>query len=197
MDPVSIGQSYDQIAERWSSPEHPLSGLTAHERALRFVKHRGHALDVGCGCNGRFLDMLRTSGFQFEGVDVSRRMIALARERDPDVVFHHADIREWTPPRAYDFITAWDSVWHVPLESQPGVLEKLMNALAPGGVLVFTMGGLDEPGEVRNAHMGVPMYHATMGIPATATLITRSGCSLRHLEFDQPPEQHLVVIAQR
>jgi len=195
--PSEVGQSYDSIAHRWQSPPRPLTGLEQHDRALKFVKARGDALDVGCGCNGRFVDLLTTQGFTVEGVDVSARMIELARQRDPGIQFHHADICDWPLRRKYDFITGWDSIWHVPLDAQERVLTKLCRGLNPGGVLIFTIGGVDQPGEVRDAHMGVPMYTATLGIPNTLEVLTRSGCVCRHLEYDQYPELHVFIIAQR
>jgi SAM-dependent methyltransferase len=197
MNPNEVGQSYDAIAERWRVPEYPLTGLPQHERALQFVKARGHALDVGCGCNGRFIDLLRGAGFEVEGVDVSARMIELARQRDPLVTFHHADICNWVLPRKYDFLTGWDGIWHVPLDRQAEVLRKLCDGLTAGGVFIFSMGGLDQPGEVRDSHMGPPMYTATLGIPATLELLTERGCACRHLEYDQWPESHVYLIAQK
>lgn len=197
MNPAEVGQSYDAIAHRWQTPEHPLSGLAPHERALQFVKKRGHALDVGCGCNGRFIDLLTGQGFEVEGVDVSERMIALARQRDPGIRFYQGDICGWVLPRPYDFITGWDSIWHVPLDAQGGVLRKLCDGLREGGVLIFTMGGVDQPGEVRDAHMGPPMYTATLGIPQTLALLAQGGCVCRHLEFDQYPQPHVYIIAQK
>ena len=58
MQPTDVGRSYDSIAHQWQDPENPLSGVPQHERALGFAKKRGYALDVGCGCNGRFIDLL-------------------------------------------------------------------------------------------------------------------------------------------
>lgn len=197
MIPADIARSYDSIADRWRTPEHPLNGIPPHERALQFVTSPDVALDVGCGCNGRFLDLLRGRGFEVEGVDLSDRMIALARQRDPDIRFHQADICDWTLPRQYGFITAWDSIWHVPLASQAAVLSKLCNGLHAGGILIFTLGGTDAPGEIRDANMGVPMYHATLGIPHTLRILNECGCVCRHLEYDQFPEKHVYVIAQR
>jgi 2-polyprenyl-3-methyl-5-hydroxy-6-metoxy-1,4-benzoquinol methylase len=197
MNPTDVGQSYDSIAHRWQVLEQPLNGLVQHERALRFAKPTGYALDVGCGCNGRFLDLLKMHGFTVEGLDVSEQMVSLARQRDPEVQFHHADICQWVLPRKYDFITGWDSIWHVPLEAQAGVLQKLFDGLAAGGVLIFTLGGRDQPGEVRDAHMGPPMYTATLGIPRTLELLTQCGCVCRHLEYDQCPESHVYIIAQK
>jgi trans-aconitate methyltransferase len=197
MTPTEVGRSYDAITRQWEAPEHPLSGLPQHQRAMQFAKARRHALDVGCGCDGRLIEYLRAQGFKVEGVDVSDRMIALARQRHPDSQFHHADICRWELPRRYDFITGWDSIWHVPLAEQEGVLGKLCDGLNGEGVLIFTMGGADQPGEMQDAHMGVPMYTATMGIPRMLAVLAARRCVCRHLEYDQYPQLHVYVIAQK
>lgn len=41
------------------------------------------------------------------------------------------------------------------------------------------------------------MYHATLGIPKTLQVLADSGCVCRHLEYDQYPELHVYVIAQK
>jgi SAM-dependent methyltransferase len=197
MTPTDVGRSYDAITRRWEAPRHPLGGLPQHRRALQFVTARNHALDAGCGCDGRLIEFLRGLGFEVEGVDVSERMIALARLRHPELRFHHADICRWELPRQYDFITGWDSIWHVPLAEQEAVLGKLCDGLNRGGVLIFSMGGTDRPGEVQDDHMGVPMYTATLGIPKMLGVLAGHGCVCRHLEYDQYPELHVYVIAQR
>ena len=132
-----------------------------------------------------------------EGLDFSPNMLALAKRRHPAVVFHHADICTWEFPHQYDFISAWDSIWHVPLARQAGVLAKLCAALTPRGVLIFTSGGIDAPGEVTNPCQGQPLYHAAPGIPALLRLIDKFGCVCRHLEYDQHPEPHLYLIVQK
>ncbi|MEM0915321.1 MAG: class I SAM-dependent methyltransferase [Planctomycetota bacterium] len=197
MTPEEIGQSYDRITARWEDPEHPLTGIPQHERALRFLDTKEHALDVGCGCNGRLIDLMESAGLAVEGVDISERMIDLARRRNPSATFHHADIGQWPLPRRYDLISGWDSIWHVALADQEPLLRKLCAGLKPRGVLIFTMGGLDRPSEDRNSHMGVPVSYASLGIPRTLAVLAECGCVCRHLEYDQYPEAHVYVIAQR
>jgi len=196
--PEDVARSYDQIAEIWDSDRFPRdNGIAQHERAIAFTALRGPALDVGCGSSGRLLDLLRERGFTVEGLDLSERMLELARRRHPDVTFHRADICDWQLPRAYDFISAWDSIWHVPLRHQEQVLRKILAGLSPGGVAVFTLGGTEGPSETTNCHMGPPMYHATIGIPRTLEQIADTGSLCRHLEYDQYPEPHVYVICQR
>jgi SAM-dependent methyltransferase len=197
MSPIEIGRSYDAITDRWSSPRHPLPGVPAHQRAVQFLNTRRPALDAGCGCNGRLTDYLESLGFAVEGVDVSHRMIELARRRNSRANFYHADLCQWQLPRKYDLITAWDSVWHIPLARQPAVLGKLCSGLDPAGVVIFTTGGTDQPAEVHDSPMGVPMYTATLGIPQTLALLAEYDCVCRHLEFDQWPHSHVYIIAQR
>jgi len=198
MDPREIAKAYDQLADRWN--DDPLLrnyGIPQHERAMAFVKEKGTALDVGCGSNGRIIDLLMNCGFSVEGLDLSSRMIELAKQRHPNVTFHQADICEWDFPRTYDLISAWDSIWHVPLANHEPVLKKILQALTPGGVCIFTTGGLDAPSEKVDSAMGPEMYYSVLGIPAMLQLLSKSGCVCRHLEYDQLPELHLCVIAQR
>ena len=198
MKPEDIARSYDAIADRWASDDFPADeGIAQHERAIAFAGGRGAALDVGCGASGRIVQLLLDHGFEPEGLDVSPRMVELARRRHPRVTFHLADVCAWEPPRSYDFVSAWDSIWHVPLDRQDRVLTQLLESLSPGGVLIFTTGGVDRPSERRDAAMGPPMYHAAPGIPRVLELVDASGCVCRHLEYDRHPESHVYVIAQK
>lgn len=202
MDPASLpstAAAYDLLAERWLDGQLPANyGVPQHARALAFLTaHEGWALSVGCGCSTRFNALLRAAGLQIEGIDVSARMIALARAADTTMLLHHADACTWEPPRRYRFISAWDSLWHVPLGQQRDVMLKLMRALEPGGVFIFSTGGTDAPAEHVDSAMGPELYYATPGIPALLALVQEGGSICRHLEFDQHPERHLYLVVQR
>ena len=182
MDPEDVGRSYDRLADHWNSSRFDRdNGISQHERAIAFIELRGAALDIGCGSSGRIIDLLLATGFEPQGIDVSPRMIELARSRHPEVLFELADIRHWQPPRRYAFVSAWDSIWHVPLKDQAAVLLKALGALESGGVMIFTTGGVDEPEERRNTLMGPPMYHAALGIPRTLAVIAQAGAVCRQL----------------
>ena len=198
MNPKLTGEAYDQITHRWMRDTfNNKNGIDQHKRAMAFVESFGIALDVGCGCNSRFLEYLTRKGFVYEGLDVSEEMISLARKQNPDVVFHHEDICEWENTQKYDFITVWDSIWHVPLEMQEHVIFKLVSTLNPNGVLIFSFGGTEEPGEHTNELMGPIVYYSTLGSNAYFQLVSKMGCVIRHFEFDQYPEPHAFIIAQK
>jgi RimJ/RimL family protein N-acetyltransferase len=194
MTPEEVAASYDRIAHHWLDVS--TYGFAPIERAVAFVKNKGAAPDVGCGA-GRCLDLLARHGFAADGIDVSAAMIALSRQRHPADRLFRADICVWEPPRRYDLIVAWDSIWHVPLDCQEAVLTKLCRGLTTDGVHVFAAGGTDGPDEKRDAGTGVPMYHAALGVSKTLQVLADAGCVCRHLEYDQYPESHVYLIAQK
>lgn len=198
MKPEEIGRAYDQITHLWERDEFDRSnGIAQHERALAFVKQRGRALDIGCGCTGRLIDLLINAGFETEGLDISEKMVELARGRHPEVRFHHQDICEWQPQHSYDFITAWDSIWHIPLDQQKKVLSKLIASMNTNGVLIFSCGGVDEMGDHTDDTMGPEVYYSTLGVNGFMQLFIDLGCICRHLEYDQYPELHAYFIIQK
>ena len=202
MDQQETARSYDALADHWNSADfHRENGIAQHEIALRFSSKSGVAVDIGCGSSGRIIDFLQDSGFSVEGLDISQAMLEHAQTRHPDIDFHLADIVEWNFPKKYDFISAWDSVWHVPLEHQEEVLRKLCDGLSSNGVLIYTSGGIDAPEEVSNPFLGQPLYHAALGIPKLLEIISEMDCVCRHLEYDQPHKdnagKHLYLIIQK
>jgi trans-aconitate methyltransferase len=198
MEPIETGKAYDTITERWSKDRFNMNnGIDQHKRAISFVENRGLALDLGCGCTGRFIELLLTEGFQPEGLDVSTKKIEISRSRFPNLVFYNEDICQWAPTKKYDFITAWDSVWHVPLENQAALMVKIANSLNAGGVLIFSFGGVNEPGEHTDDTMGPMMYYSSLGTNGFMEIFIKNRCAIKHLEFDQYPELHAFLIVQK
>lgn len=198
MEPTETGKAYDNIVERWSSDRFNMNnGIDQHKSAISFVENKGVALDVGCGCTGRFIDLLLAEGFRPEGLDVSPKKIELSRAHFPDLVFYCEDVCQWAPGKKYDFITAWDSIWHVPLDRQKALMEKLVTSLSVGGVLIFSFGGVNESGEHSDDTMGPMMYYSSLGTNGFIEVLIENGCVIKHLEFDQYPELHAFIIAQK
>ena len=54
-------------------------------------------LDLGCG-NGALTKKLKEFGFQAQGMDASEDMLAVAREKHPDIRFDNGDATQFTLP---------------------------------------------------------------------------------------------------
>ena len=198
MNPEDTAARYDQIAKWWQT-EHKNSsyGVAQLERAIKFTSGRNSAIDIGCGSTGRFINFLSQHGFQVEGLDISKDMINLAKQLHPEVTFYREDICNWIAPKLYSLISAWDSTFHLPLNMQEPVTSKLCDALEPGGVFVFTCGGGYTYGEISGAFQGQDFDYSTLGVDAFLRILTEHNCTCRHLEYDQYPEKHVYIIAQK
>jgi len=198
MKPEETGSHYDRIALYWQQQHlNSTYGIPALERAIKFTENKSTALDVGCGSSGRFIDVLIKNGFTPTGVDISAEMISLAKQRHPDVAFYAENICTWQFPQKYDLISAWDSTFHLPLEEQKPVLSKMCDGLNSRGVLLFTCGGTIGPEELSGGFEGETFDYSTLGVNEFLRLIDEYGCTCKHLEYDQFPENHVCIIAQK
>ena len=107
------------------------------------------------------------------------------------------DICTWQLPQQYDLIIAWDSTFHLPLDRQEPVLLKLCDGLTSNGVLLFTCGGGDVSGQVQGEFGGKRFEYSSLGVPQFVRLLERFGCTVRHLEYDQSPENHVYLIGKK
>ncbi|NUN67302.1 class I SAM-dependent methyltransferase (plasmid) [Pseudanabaena biceps] len=198
MHPDDIAFRYDCIAKWWQNQhQNSLYGIAQLERAIKFIPRKQLALDIGCGSSGRFIKILNEQGFQVEGLDISQEMIDLAQQLHPNNTFYRADICCWSPPKFYNLIVAWDSTFHLPLDRQEPVMKKLCNALEPDGVLMFTCGGGYKQSEVSGTFQGQDFEYSTLGVNAFLKILTEHQCTCLHLEYDQYPENHVYIIAQK
>ncbi|MFC9424781.1 class I SAM-dependent methyltransferase [Streptomyces sp. NPDC056987] len=99
----------------------------------------GQALDVGCGEGADALWLAR-QGWQVTAVDLSRTALERAAAEATDVVgrvaWARADLTATPPPAdAFDLVSAQ----YFPLLREPGhaALRGLLDAVAPGGTLLF------------------------------------------------------------
>lgn len=74
---------------------------------------------------------------------------------------------------------------------------KIIQSLEPRGIFIFSTGGVDASEEKTDSFMGPEMYYSALGIPELLSVLGSLGCICRHLEYDQYPEKHLYVIAQK
>jgi ubiquinone/menaquinone biosynthesis C-methylase UbiE len=111
------------------------------ERLHTLIQHhaRRHAatlLDVACG-TGQHLSHLKAH-YAVEGLDLDEAMLALARKRHPDVVFHHADMVGFDLGRQFDVVVCLFSAIAY-ARSVPRLEQALGNMsrhVRPGGLVI-------------------------------------------------------------
>jgi len=195
MNPSELGSKYDKIAQWWHNQHNDSSyGVKQFERALSHCAEGGRALDVGCGAGGRFIRILQDRNFLVTGLDISKEMVKLAMENHPEHNFLHEDICSWETTERFDFIVAWDSIFHLPFSKHKPVVSKLCKLLAEGGVLTYTFGNAH--GEHTDIWHDDRFYYSSIGINENMKLLIDNGLSILHLELDQhPDDRHVYTIA--
>src|SRR5215510_7192669 len=94
-------------------------------------------LDIACG-TGLHLSYLKHR-FQVEGLDLDEQLLAMARQRNPEVPLHHADMIGFDLGRTFDIVTClFSSIGYVKtLDNLSRVVQRMTQHLLPGGVLLI------------------------------------------------------------
>ncbi|AIG81138.1 ubiquinone/menaquinone biosynthesis methyltransferase [Amycolatopsis japonica] len=132
-------ESYDTVAEDYAALIGPRFDQEPISRAMlaAFAEQvRGPVADVGCG-PGHVTAHLASLGLDVTGVDLSPKMIEVARRQFPDQRFSVGsmtalDFRDGS----LDGLVAWWSIFHLPPEVLPDVFAEFRRTLAPGGRLL-------------------------------------------------------------
>ncbi|MGH2514091.1 MAG: class I SAM-dependent methyltransferase [Ktedonobacterales bacterium] len=76
--------------------------------------------------------------FAYEGLDLDQGMLALARERSPDVAFHQGDMVDFALGRQFDVVTClFSSIANVKTEQRlRQAIATMAGHLRPGGILL-------------------------------------------------------------
>ena len=117
-------------AARWERARRPI---------LEAVHRPGTFLDVGCA-NGLLMESVHAwSNGELEpyGLDLSERLVALARARLPQWAdrIYVGDVLTWEPPRRFDFVRS--ELGYAPPERRGELVTRLLALVAPAGRLIL------------------------------------------------------------
>lgn len=171
--------SYDAVAEDYAEFVRPRFASDAVGRGMlgAFAELvTGSVADVGCG-PGHVTAHLAALGVDAFGVDLSPRMVAVARRQYPDLRF---EVGSMTALQAADGalggIVAWWSIFHAPPDVLPAVFAEFTRTLAPGGHVVMGFHAGDEHLRPERAY-GHPVTYDAYLLPPdhVADLLLRAG----------------------
>jgi SAM-dependent methyltransferase len=132
-----VGTAYRDWAPTYDDPTNGLFGLDGPVLAeILDGLPVGAALDAACG-TGRLTPHLVERGHQVIGVDQSAEMLAIARQRLPEVTFRLGDLHDLpVGDGAVDVVLCGLALAHVP-DLRP-VMDELARVLRPGGHLLIS-----------------------------------------------------------
>ena len=131
---IESARVYDALCRHkdYRGASRTLAGIIRHA-----APHARTLLDVGCG-TGRHLEHLGAR-FGVEGLDLSREMLAIARERCPGVRFHQGSLVDFALPRRFDVVVClFGSIGYTRTSRNlQNAVSCMARHLRPGGVLII------------------------------------------------------------
>ena len=201
MDPKSIVRNgYDRIGDGyrdWSAIAGDATRRWFLSEVFQRIPSGSDVLELGCGPGVDAIQL--AAGRRYVGVDISPRMILLARARVPTGTFIECDLAALERPK--DPVDAVVSIFvfgHLPPEEHLPTLARIFGWLRPGGLLCASFpSGAHE--DVEDDFIGVPMYFGGIGHAPTLTGLEQIGfeVELAEVRTDGEDSSFLWVIARK
>lgn len=119
------------------SREEVTSRLRVYLPILKGARVSEDVLDVGSG-RGEWLELLKSEGVRARGVDVNRVFVEECKQMDLDVTEADALVYlRGLPERSLNVVTSFHLVEHLPFEKLIKMLDEMVRALRPGGLLIL------------------------------------------------------------
>jgi SAM-dependent methyltransferase len=141
-------------------------------------------LDIGCGSGEPMAAALVASGFAVTGVDSSKTLIGLCRERMPSAEWIEADMRQLALGRRFHGLMAWHSFFHLAADDQRAMFPIFAAHAAPGARLMFTSG--PKAGVAMGEFEGEPLYHDSLAPEEYRRLLADNGFAVVSFTPEEP-----------
>ncbi len=152
---------YDSIADSFVKQAINYSPKAQLEYFCSLVKKGGRVLDVGCG-SGRDCASFAQKGFETVGVDLSEKLLDIAKTTVPEATFLKQDIRSLSfPPNSFDGIWSCASLLHIAHKDIPRTLKSWFTVCKPQGILlIYVKKGIGEEEREEPSVIGVKRFYS-------------------------------------
>ena len=158
--------------------DHPAMVVRWLERFAAALPPSGRVLEIGSG-PGRDADLLEGRGLHVQRSDATRAFADRLRSRGHAVL--DLDVRRDPLPADLDGVLANAVLLHLQREELASALQRIRAALAPGGVLAFSMKEGDGE-EWSTAKLGRPRRFTYWRADALRAAVTGAGFTVLSLE---------------
>ncbi|GAB3712438.1 class I SAM-dependent DNA methyltransferase [Nocardiopsis oceani] len=198
--------AYDAIGDRYDEAfPHKEGQIDFTERLLRRLPDRARVLDLGCGTGLPTTGQLASAGHRVTGLDLSPRMVALARANVPEADIVQGDMVDLSPDDAgYDAIVSFFSLLHLPRSGISEMLGTIRRSLAPEGRLCLSMVEADVD-DIVIPFLGQPLRVTGYLRDDLHTVLSRAGLTIEEEEVHSyipattqaEPEIQIFLICRR
>lgn len=134
-----VKKTYDKIAESFDQKRTSLNEDI--KNLFKMAKPKETILDFGCG-NGRAFPVFKEIGAKYYGVDVSEKLLKLAKKKFPEANFLLLTnfFQIPYPENFFDKIYAISVFHHIPSQTfRKKILKEFYRVLKPGGKVILSV----------------------------------------------------------
>lgn len=178
---------YDEISTSYAAKfNEPSDNI---DDFLKLIGKGGKILDAGCGPGGD-VAYIASKGFDVVGIDLSEKMLEIAKRKNPRIYFQKADIRKLNfKPNTFDGIIASFSLIHIPKKDVNKTVDIFYKLLKPRGVIYI---GIQE-GKSQEIFLAEPLkpdekiFLNIISAKEINEILTKAGFVVLN-EFSRPAE---------
>ena len=153
-----VEAGYDKIAKEYHATRDIFKHKKEIKKFISLLPNKAKILDIGCGAGVPIARNLVNVGFDVVGIDLSKRMLKLARKNVSQAKFMKKDMTKVDfKNNSFDGLTAFYSIIHVPREKHTSIFQSFHRILKPNGVMLVSMGSEKWEGTSKDFH-GAKMF---------------------------------------
>jgi cyclopropane fatty-acyl-phospholipid synthase-like methyltransferase len=193
-----VKESYNKIAEDYSSQRDVFKNNKYLEKLIQLLKPHARILDLGCGSGVPIDKYLVDKGFKVTGIDISEKQIELAKRNVLEAVFEVKDMANLQDGEfEVDAVVSFYAIFHIPRKKHEDLLRQINSFLPLDGLILITMGSSEWEGVEENFH-GSKMWWSHYGAEKNREIVQKAGFKILLDEIDTTEgEKHQVIIAQK
>lgn len=154
-----------------------------------YLKDGACILDIGCGPGNVARQLCAAKRLEITGIDLSEKMLELARQHVPQGKFYLQDSREAVfPAAAFDAIILSFSIVHLETEAAKRLLARAAEWLKPGGYLYVSFMEGKQPGFETTSFSQDALYFNYFQEAALRSLLAENQVVCIHSEKQKYPE---------
>lgn len=183
-------ESYNAIAGSWDDARHTfvLREEAYLDALLEGLPAGASVLDLGCGTGRPIAEHILSRGFRVTGVDQAETVLELARGRFPDAAWIASSIEEFETAEQFSAIVFWDALFHIERQKHQRLLARCAMMLEPGGRIMLTVGGSEQPDGFTDEMFGETFYYDSHAPATVLALLGWAGFEPIIAEFMNRPD---------
>jgi ubiquinone/menaquinone biosynthesis C-methylase UbiE len=175
-------QVYNAIAVSYALQAEQNAPQKERDTFISSLPKKSTILDAGCG-SGRDCKYFETHGFHVTGIDVSKKLLAIASSQTKNTKYFEYDLRSIPlPDQSFDGIWACASILHIPHSDIPTVLLEFYRLLKlRGSLFILVKAGSGQHYKIEPSTPGIKRFYSFFSKNLLNDLVTRAGFTVEKL----------------